>query len=284
MSYELELPAARHPCLRCLCGRTKTNETTNLKLNNMEPEVMMLHQPPVSTTNNVQRKSAKIAAFAYLLGTTIVVVANFSISAKLNVPDDANQSATNILAHESLFRLSIVCYLLYCVAMLVVLAGWYVLLKPVDRTLALIAAFCRLLYVIAWTYVVLNFFTALRLLSGAAYLKVIEADRLRALAKVFLSGFDGYYVGLLFWSLASTACAWLFFKSRYIPRVLAAFGVIASLWCVGCTVSFLIFPTFADRVNLWWFDSGMVIFEIVTSIWLLTKGISASISSAGLKK
>lgn len=246
----------------------------------MEPGVRSLPEPDAVTTNRIQRKSARIAGLSYLLATIIVVVSNFSISAKLNVPDNAIEATKNILAHESLFRLSLVCYLLYCVATLVVTAALYVVLKPVDRTLSLIAAFWRLLYVIVWAYIVLNFFTALRLISGAGYLKVIEADRLQALAKVFLSGYDGYYVGLLFWSLASTTCAWLFLKSRYIPRALSAFGLIASLWCVACTISFLIFPKFADIVNLWWFDSGMVIFEIVTSFWLLLKGINVSAASA----
>ncbi|HET9824840.1 MAG TPA: DUF4386 domain-containing protein [Chitinophagaceae bacterium] len=245
----------------------------------MEPNVTLLDEPQVLATNRIQRKSARIAGLAYLLATTIVVAANFSISAKLNVPDNASEAARNILAHESLFRLSLVCYLLYCAGTLVALAALYVLLKPVDRTLSLIAAFCRFVYVLVWAYIVLNFFTALRLISGAGYLKVIEADRLQALAKVFLSGFDGYYVGLLFWSVASTICAWLFFKSHYIPRALSAFGVVASLWCVLCTVIFLIFPTFADIVNLWWFDSGMAIFEVVTSFWLLIKGIRVSAAS-----
>jgi hypothetical protein len=247
----------------------------------MEVNVMLPDQPDV-IMNRTQQNSAKITALAYLLGMTIVVVANFSISAKLNVPNNATQAATNILAHESLFRLSLVCYLLYCTGTLVVLSGLYVVLKPIDRTLSLIAAVFRLLYALAWAYVVLNFFTALRLISGTGYLKVIESDQLQALAKVFLSGYDGYYVGLLFWSLASTICAWLFFKSRYIPRPLAAFGVVASLWCVACTVSYLIFPKFADNVNLWWFDSGMAIFETVTSFWLLFKGINVRADSGSI--
>ena len=58
--------------------------------------------------------------------------------------------------------------------------------------------------------------------------------------------------------------------------VLAAFGVISSVWCVGCTFVFYIFPGFAKVVNLWWFDSPMVIFELALSFWLLFKGLSPS--------
>jgi len=77
--------------------------------------------------------------------------------------------------------------------------------------------------------------------------------------------------------LASTACGYLWFKSRYIPRGLAAWGVIASAWCALCTFVFIISPSFSKVVNLWWFDTPMGIFEIVTSFWLLFKGLAPSV-------
>jgi hypothetical protein len=90
------------------------------------------------------------------------------------------------------------------------------------------------------------------------------------------AGFDAYYVGLLFWGLASTVCSYLWFKSRYIPRALAAWGMISSVWCVTCAFAFFIFPNFDKTVNLWWFDSPMASFEIATSFWLLFKGLRPS--------
>ena len=104
-----------------------------------------------------------------------------------------------------------------------------------------------------------------------------EMKRLQTLAKLYLSArFDQYYVGLLFWGLASTVCSYLWFKSNYIPRALAAFGVISSAWCAMCTFAFIIFPNFVEVVNLWWFDTPIGIFEIVTSFWLLFKGLRSS--------
>src|SRR5207244_1696213 len=81
----------------------------------------------------------------------------------------------------------------------------------------------------------LNSLAALRLLGDASYLKVFEPDRLQALARVQLAGsFDDYYVGLPFFGLAATVCAYLWLKSQYIPRGLSIFGVIGSAWCVLC--------------------------------------------------
>jgi hypothetical protein len=109
-------------------------------------------------------------------------------------------------------------------------------------------------------------------------LRGFDAERLQALARLDLATrFDYYYVGLLFGALASTICAYLWFKSRYIPRALAAFGLISSIWCVACTVVFYIVPNFAKIVNLWWFDMPMAIFDTVLSFWLLFKGLSPAL-------
>jgi Domain of unknown function (DUF4386) len=223
-----------------------------------------------------QQKAAKIAGLSCLLTIAIIVAANFGINARLMVVGNAAETARKILAHQTLFRLSIIAYLVYCAGIIALLTSLYVILKPVNKTVALLATFFRLVYALVWIFVALNFFTALRLIDSTGYLQVFETDRLQALAKVFLSGMDAYYVGLLFWSLASTACSWLWYKSGYIPKALAAFGFISSAWCVACTIAYIIYPGFADTVNLWFFDSAMTIFEIVLSFWLLFKGIKPS--------
>ena len=219
--------------------------------------------------------TAKVAGLSCLLSTAIVVYTNFGIVSKLMVAGNPARTAQNILDHESLFRLSIVGHMFYCVGLLIFLSALYVILKRVNEGLALAAALFRLLFALIWILVVLNFFTALRLISND-YLKVIETERLQALAKLFLSGYDAYYVGLLFWSLASTACSYLWFKSKYIPKALAGFGFISSVWCVICTSAFIIFPSFSNTVNLWWFDMPMAIFELSLSLLLVFKGIKIS--------
>lgn len=220
-----------------------------------------------------QQKAAKIAGLAGLLTIAIIVAANFGINTRLMVEGNATETAKNILAHPTLFRLSILAYLAYCAGIIVLLTSLYIILRPVNRNAALLAAIFRFVFALVWIAVALNFFTALRLIGSNDYLRVFEADRLQALAKVYLSGYDAYYIGLLFWSAASTICCWLWYKSAYIPKILAAFGLISSAWCVACTIAFIIFPAFADTVNLWWFDSAMTIFEIVLSFWLLIKGL-----------
>ena len=230
----------------------------------------------VDTGYGTQQKAAKVAGFAYLLSLPFVIFTHFGINARLIVAGNAAATARNIIAHERLFRVGIVSYLLYSAGVVVLLAALYVVLKRVDENLSLIAACGRLVYAVIWVVMTLNLFTVLRLLKGPDYVQALGAERLPVFARLFLSGFDAYYVALLFYGLGATVSSYLWFKSHYIPRALAAFGVISCLFCAACTLVFLIVPDFAKVVNLWWFDSPMAVFEIATSFWLLFKGLRAS--------
>jgi hypothetical protein len=209
------------------------------------------------TIEPAQQTAARVAGFAYLITFATVVYVNFGIHDRLMVSNNA-ETARNILAHETLFRIGIVGDLVYCAGVVVLLTALYVILKPVNRGLALLAAFWRLVWVLMWLAMTLNLFDALRLLTGVDYSQALGAERVQALASLYLgTRFDYYYVGLLFGALASTVCGYLWFKSRYVPRALAAFGVISSAFCVACTLVFYIFSHFDKIVNLWWFDSPM---------------------------
>jgi len=227
-----------------------------------------------TTIDNSQRTAAKVAGWSGLLTFAIVVFGNFVLLNPLTVPGNAAATAQNIVAHETQFRLTVVCFLTYSLGVVVLLSALYVILKPVNPGLALVGALSRLVFALLWLLSTLNMLSALRLLSNANYLQVLEPDRLQALAKLHLgANFDDYYVGLPFFGLAATICAWLWLKSNYIPKGLAILGIIASAWCVLCAFIFLIFPHFNKIVNDWWFDFPMGVFELVVSVWLLFKGL-----------
>ena len=225
--------------------------------------------------DNSQRIAARIAGVSGLLAVVIVVVGNYVLLGPLVVPGNATKTARNIVAHQTQLRVALTCFLAYGVIVVVLLSALYVILKPVNRLLALIAALFRLVFALLWLLTTLNLLGALRLLSNAGYLQVLGAEHLQALARVNVAAnFDDYYVGLPFFGLAATVCAYLWLRSGYIPKALAAFGLIASAWCVICAFVFLIFPTFDKTVNAYWFDSPMAIFELLVSFWLLFKGIT----------
>lgn len=223
-----------------------------------------------------KRNAGKVAGSAYLLSFAAVVFAQFRIQDRLIINRSNAETVRNILEHERFFRVGIACDLFYSVGTIVLLVALYVILRPVNRGLALFAALGRLVYALMWVLMTVNLFDALRLMRRASEVQSWETNGLLELAIFYLRArFDQYYVGLLFCGIASTVCGYLWFRSGYIPRPLAAFGVVSSAFCAGCTAVFLISPNFANAVSLWWFDTPMGIFDLATSLWLLFRGLRA---------
>ncbi len=223
----------------------------------------------IDRIDNSQRTAAKVAGWSGLLTFAIVVFGNYVLLNPLVVSGNAAATAQNIVAHQTQLRITVVCFLTYTLGVVVLLTALYVIFKPINLGLALAGALFRFVFALLWLLAPLNLLGALRLLSNANYLQVFEPDRLQALV-------DDYYVGLPFFGLAATVCAWLWLKSNYIPKGLAIFGVISSAWCVLCAFVFLIFPNFNKIVNDYVFDTPMAIFELVVSLWLLVKGLQSS--------
>src|SRR5213595_2662044 len=229
---------------------------------------------------NAPRTATKVAGWRGLFTFAIVVFGNYVLLNPLLVAGDAAATAQNVVAHQTQLRITIVCFLTYSLGVVVLLTALYVILKPINPGLALIGALFRLVFALLWLLAPLNLLGALRLLSNASYLQVFEPDRLQAMARLHIgANFDAYYVGLPFFGLAATVCAWLWFKSNYIPKGLAIFGFVASAWCVICALVYLIFPDFNKIVNDYIFDTPMALFELVVSFWLLFKGLNPKIQN-----
>ncbi len=151
----------------------------------------------------------------------------------------------------------------------------YVVLKPINRNVALLAAFWRLAECSILAVITLNDFAALAFLSGADYLRAFDTPQLQALARVFISvQTAGYLIGLVFFGLGSTVFSYLWFKSRYIPRVLAAWGIFSSLVVAIVTLAIMVFPSVAAVVVPVYFAPSFI-FEVTLGLWLLVKGIQA---------
>src|SRR3954452_22979349 len=97
--------------------------------------------------DNSQRTAAKVAGVAGLLAFVLVVFGNYVLLGPLIVPRNAVDTARNILAHETQFRLAVVCFITYGIGTIVLLSALYVIFAPVNRGLALAGALFRLVFV-----------------------------------------------------------------------------------------------------------------------------------------
>lgn len=230
-----------------------------------------------SPINDPQRRAAKIAGLACLFSLVFITVGftHFGIFAN-SAFKDPPQAARYVLAHETTFRLGIVGDILCSVSLLVLSASLYVVLKPVDQNLALLAFACRLFHAITWLLVTVNLGAVLNLLKLDDYVRAFPADQLPSMARLYLSGFTLLGVGLVFWSLGVLVGSYLWLRSRYIPRALAAFGILASAWCAVLVFGGLIVPDFVRRVNRTSYDTPMALFELALSFVLLFRGLRPS--------
>jgi hypothetical protein len=231
----------------------------------------------ISTIDESQRKAAKVVGFTYLLALLPAVFAEFYVRGHLVVFDDATQTAMNIVGHERLFRLGIASNLTVFAVDVALITALYVVLKSVNRSVALLAAAWGLIETTILVVVTLTDLDVLRILSGADYLQAFEVSRLHALAGLSISAHHATYnVGLIFAGLRSTAFCYLWFRSAFIPRVLAAWGVFASFLMGACAFSFIIFPEVVTVVPVEIYGGPIFLFELTMGFWLLLKRLRSS--------
>jgi Domain of unknown function (DUF4386) len=221
-----------------------------------------------------QRTAARVVGAAYLVALVPAVFAEFYVRGQLVVAGNAAQTALNILAHERLFRLGIASNLAVSAIDIALITALYLVLNPINKSLALLALGWGLLETAILVVATLSDFNVLRILSGAEYLNVFELDRLQTLARLSVGTHaDVYNVGLVFAGLRSTTFCYLWFKSGFIPRPLAGFGVVASLLMGVCAYSFIIFPQLAAIVPVGIYGGPIFLFELTMGVWLVFKGL-----------
>jgi Domain of unknown function (DUF4386) len=227
----------------------------------------------ITTIDPSQRTAAKVAGVVYLVAMATSMFAELALRGPLMVRGNAVQTVLNIAEAERLFRISSVIHLLTFATDAVLAVALYAILKPVNRHLALLAAFWRLADCAILAGNVVTDFAALRFVSDAEYLRSFAPAQLQALARVYLSiGTAGYQVGFVFLGLGSAVFSVLWLQSRYIPRLLAGWGIFASLTLALVTVAVMLFPALGAKMGLAYM-APMFIYEVGLGLWLLIKGL-----------
>jgi len=86
----------------------------------------------LAAIDNSQRAAAKVAGWSGLLTFAIVVFGNYVLLNPLVIPGDAAATAQNIVAHQTQFRITVVCFLTYSLVVVVLLSALYIILKPLN--------------------------------------------------------------------------------------------------------------------------------------------------------
>lgn len=202
------------------------------------------------------------------------VFAEVFVRGTLVVRDDAAATATNILAHEPLYRFGLAADLIMIACYITVTLFFYGLFKPVGRSLSLLAAFFSLVGIAVLAANSLNHLAPLVFLGGAHYLSAFETTQLQALALISLKMHArGYSIAGVFFGVYCLMIGYLIFRSGFLPRILGVLMAIGGLSYL--TDSFVIFllPTLAARLP----DTTVLggIAELSLCLWLIVMGVNA---------
>ncbi|MEZ4388928.1 MAG: DUF4386 domain-containing protein [Candidatus Krumholzibacteriia bacterium] len=213
---------------------------------------------------------ARLAGALYLVIIACGIFGEVAVRGSLIVRGDAGATVANILAAEGLFRLGFTGDLVVFLCDVAVTILLYVLLRPVDRTLALMSAGFQLVGTAIYGVNLLNYFAALLIADGG--LAALPPPQQHALALLFLDIHKhGYDLGLVFFGVHCLLLGVLLYRAAYFPRLLGILLVLAGLgYLVGSGTLFL-FPAAVGAVAPVY--AAPLVGELALCFWLLIKGL-----------
>jgi hypothetical protein len=215
---------------------------------------------------------ARIAGVLYLIIIVLGLFSEVVVRSSVIVPGDAAATAGNLTSSEFLFRVGVVSDLVVFLSDVAVAVLLYVLLRPVSKTLSLVAAGLRLTGTAIYGVNLLNQLAALILLTDAGYLTSFDAGQVQGLALFFLDlQGHGYDLGLVFFGFHCLALGYLLVKSNLFPSGLGVLMVFAFLgYVIGSGTRFL-FPDYVDAIAVVYV--GPLVGELALCLWLIVKGV-----------
>jgi hypothetical protein len=215
------------------------------------------------------RRLARLTGGLYLLTVLTGIFAQGFVYERLVVSGDAAATATNILAHQSLFQLSFGVYMIEMACQIVVVALFYDLLKPVSRSVSLVAAFLGLAGCTIKTFSRVFYLAPLFILGGSRYLSVFNREQAQALALLFLKVNDrGAGMALIFFGFYALLTGYLIFRSTFLPRILGLWSVIA-----GAGWLTFLYPPLGYHLFLY-LAAFALLGLLALIVWLLVFGVN----------
>jgi hypothetical protein len=213
------------------------------------------------------RTKARLAGVFYLL-TILLGAVGESLAGRLVVSGDAAATAGNVLAHTPLLWLGFAAYMVEMACQIAMTTLFYDLLRPVSRSVALLATCMSLVGITIKTFSRLFFIAPVLVLGGTAGLDAFTAEQLQALALLlFRVNGQGAGIGLVFFGCHALLKGYLVVRSTFLPAVLGVLGMLGGLgW-----LTFLA-PPFATRVYPGVVATG-VLGAAAMIFWLLVFGV-----------
>jgi hypothetical protein len=219
---------------------------------------------------------ARIGGMLYLIIIAIGIFGEAFVRNRLIVSGDATATAERIRASEFLWRVGIAGELLLLICAVALTLIFYVLLRPVSRNLALLAAFFNLVSIALEAAASLHLMATLFSLANSNYLRVLDPKQLDALAYLSIKSHEyGFGVSLIFFGCVCLVLGYLIFRSGYLPKVIGVLMQIAGLSYLTNSFALILSPSLASRLYPAILLPALV-GEASLCLWLLAKGVNVS--------
>jgi hypothetical protein len=217
---------------------------------------------------------ARIGGLTYLIIIVAGFIGEMFIRNKIIVPGDAAATLNNMMASSLLWRIGIAGDLIMHVGDVILMMMLYLLLKPVNKNLAMLSLLFNLIQTAVLVANKLNLLVPLFLLDNADYLKAFDPHQLQGLAYLSVKAHGyGFGIGLIFFAFNCFIDGYLIFKSGYFPKILGIMMQIAGACYLINSFALILAPSFADMI----FPLILVpsfIGELSLCLWLLLKGVN----------
>jgi hypothetical protein len=233
------------------------------------------------------KNPGRFAGLLYVLTSFVGFFAMGYVPSKLIVHGNAAATASNIAASETLFRLGIAGELIGQAGFIFVALALYNLLKGVNRRHASLMVTLIVVSIPIAFVNELNSIAALVLVRGADFLSIFEKPQRDALAMLFLNlHHHGFVVAEIFWGLWLFPLGLLVYRSRFLPRFLGVWIILAGFAWVVLSLTGILLPQYQDKVDT--YAQPAFFGEIAFMLWLLIRGArppsldAAALSSAAV--
>ena len=223
------------------------------------------------STNTIKNPNhmARLAGFLYLSLIPLGYFGMMYVSAILIVPDDIAATIDNIIASESLYRLSVASALMMNIVSILLALALYKLLMPVNKDVATLMVVLLLPGAIIAMLNEVNHFAAL-VFSLESATSPFSVEQSQYFVNLFLDMYEfGAYIASIFWGLWLLPLGYLIIKSNFIPKILGILLYLAGFAYVAD--SFMLF--IAPQVGLSLVDY-LFIGELTITFWLVIKGVN----------
>ncbi|MFC2138460.1 DUF4386 domain-containing protein [Bacteroidota bacterium] len=211
------------------------------------------------------QKNAKLAGLAYLLIILTSILSMIFGPFKLMVEGDNTATISNITSNQLLFRIGATYDLLMFIGVIILSVVLYNVLKVVNKTIALTALYSRIGEALIGSLSVICSIIILFLINSDYSSELIQ----KMVALIFEIKNAIMNIVFTFLGFGSILFCYLFYKSRFIPKILAAFGVFSFVLVFAESLAVLLFSTKSLIVT----GISAILFEIVIGLWLIFKGV-----------